>query len=150
MTPLLLCFVVVVLINGAYCLAALSRDGWRRAAGPTLLAVTTITVLAGRMQALGRPKPAWLELPSRADVEILHVEYREGHAIRVELALPDVAEPMLYALPWSEDQAARLHDVEKVAKAMGTTTMMPAPFGPLYDGERQPYPKPVQPLPPKI
>lgn len=148
MSALLIAFVAVLLMNGAYCLVALARDGWRRAAGPALLAVTSATVLIGGATALGRPKPSWLELPS-GDVQILHVEMAEGRAIWVELVVPGRDEPMLYALPWNEDQAAKIHAAEERGKIAGAAVMMKSPFGLMNNGDYQPYPRPVQPLPPK-
>lgn len=149
MTAIIITFAAVVLGLGAYTLAALSRDGWRRAAGPALLALASITVLAGGAAALGRPKPAWLELPSGEDVQVLHVEMEEGRAIWLLLAVPGRSEPTLYALPWSERQAAGLYHAEQEAKQKGGAVMMGNPFGVLNNGTEQPYPKPVQPLPPK-
>ena len=149
MTPLIIAFVAVLLINGTYCLAALARDGWRRAAGPALLALTSTAVLIGGAQSLGRPKPSWLELPSGRDVQVLHVEWVEGKAIWLELAVPGRDEPTLYALPWDEQSAAKMHAAEEEAKKTGEPVMMKSPFGLMNNGEFEPYAKPVQPLPPK-
>ena len=114
-----------------------------------MLALTSTAVLIGGAQSLGRPKPSWMELPSGEDVQVLHVEWAENVAIWIEVAVPGRDEPTLYALPWNEENAAKLNTAEEKAKQQGTAVMIKSPFGIRNNGEFIPYPKPIAPLPPK-
>ncbi|MFO1056749.1 MAG: hypothetical protein U1E53_07245 [Dongiaceae bacterium] len=153
MTSLILLFLAAVLVLGLYCLLALPRDGWRRIAGPALLAVLYAAVLVGGARLLGRPLPSWLELPDQRDAELLSASFDEGKAIYVWLRVPWADEPRAYVLPWSEATAASLHDVMRQAEAEdggGSAAMMRAPFGARTPDQEHPaYLQPVAALPPK-
>jgi hypothetical protein len=151
MTSLVLLYLAAVLVLGLYCLFALPRDGWRRIAGPTLLAVVYLAVLIGGARLLGRPLPSWLELPDQRDAQVLAASFDEGKAIYVWLRVPWADEPRAYALPWSESTAAALHDVMQQVQANGGSgAMMRAPFGSHTPDEQRPaYLQPVAALPPK-
>jgi hypothetical protein len=106
----------------------------------------------GFADLLSRPKPIDLEWWSTgAEVAtVLGAQFQEDEAIHVWLALPDVAEPRAYRLPWSRDLAEQLQAAQREAAENQTEVRMRSPFEPSLD-ELEPkfYAMPQRPLPAK-
>ena len=145
MTAWLVAFVAVVLGLGVYTIF-----GYRRRLAAVYLAILYAVILIGGVQALGRPRPAWLGLPSAAaEVEVLAVSWDEGKVIWIWVREGGALEPRAYALPWNEKQAGELHDeLERTGKD-GVPVKMKLPVGWSPKVPYMPYPEPQQPLPPK-
>jgi hypothetical protein len=84
------------------------------------------------------------------EATVLGATMREQEAIFLWLALPGVAEPRAYRLPWSRDLAEQLQAAQREAENNRTQVQMRLPFEPSLD-DRAPkfYAMPQPQLPPK-
>lgn len=149
MTWTIVSYAIGVLALGVYCLLVLPTAGWRRVAAPLVLIALYVDLLWCGFQALGHPKPAWVELPGETEARLIAYQFREGEAIYLWLQVPWTPEPIAYQLPWREGEAAAVYKADHEAKAAGNTVIVQGVLGHRHDGEFKAYPAPVQPLPPK-
>lgn len=148
MTWVIASFVTAVLTLGIYCLVVLPRYGWRKVAAPSVLGLVYGAFLFCSLQALGHPKPAWIEMSGQDEARLVAYSFNEGHAIYLWLQPQDSPEPIAYALPWQEEQAAAIYRASEEAKAAGTPAMVEG-VGRRHRGDFKAYATPVQPLAPK-
>ncbi len=101
--------------------------------------------------SLGQPRPVLLGVPSGT---VAAFELDEPRAIYVWLMAPGARAPIALALPWSEADAAALHDAAEQARRRRTQVRMgqPGHGGAVGGDQRGPamfYPAPAPALPPK-
>lgn len=140
MTELTLAFAIVtalVAVHGILC----ARRWISVIVLGAVLAVTYITAL----DLLGQPKPAELSAIFKKDVEVLAVRLREPVAIYLWVSRDSPA-PESLVIPWSDEKAQRLHDLQKQA-AEGRSDGVMMRLGVRNAGEPMFYPKPQPPYP---
>lgn len=143
-------------IAGALAAVLASISIWSRRALAVKVLALTATVLflpaayASLTQLLGRPKPVTLEWVHRAadDATVISTQLVEGKGIYLWLRLPDVEEPMSYALPWSEQLARQLHGAQRQAQRNGTNVKSRKPFAKRSDESETVFYAEPQPEPP--
>lgn len=149
MTWALVSYLVGVVALGLYCLIVLPTTGWRKVAGPSVLAVMYAAMLYCGFQAMGYPKPAWVELSGADEARLIAYQFDEGRAIYLWLQVQGVSEPIAYSLPWKEGQAAAVYRASQEAKKAGTPVMVQGVMGQRSKGDFKAYAAPVRPLPQK-
>lgn len=148
MTYALASYLIGVVALGVYCLIVLPTSGWRKWAGPSVLGVMYAALLYCGFQALGHPKPAWVELSGSDEARLIAYQFDEGRAIYLWLQVQGVAEPVAYSLPWEEGKAAAVHRAAHQGTLAGTPVMVQGVMG-SSRGDFKAYARPVQPLPAK-
>jgi hypothetical protein len=146
-TPAII-FAAIALVVGAILL--FRHPSYTSAALFTFL---LLSVAGTGIDSLGQPKPFWAAYPKPQDPTIVGFVLDGGHAIYVWLQTD--GPPVAYALPWSEPEAAQLHDAAEAAKAAGVPLKgklvegKPGEPGTKDNEKILAYPAPQPPLPPK-
>lgn len=149
-----------LLIGAAVALAAVlanigiwsPRRLWVKLTAVIVVALFAPVAYGGFAELLGKPKPVTFEWANRnaKEAEVLGSKLIENEAIYLWLALPGVAEPLAYVLPWSDKLARQLHKAGQEAEAKGQKVAMRKPFENSLDQMQQVfYPKAHQAPPPK-
>ena len=146
MTWTIASYAVGVVLLGIYCLLVLPTAGWRRYAAPVALGLLYADLLFCGVQALGRPKPGWFELPGQDEARLVAYSLDEGHAIYLWLQPRESAEPVAYQIPWQEQQASAIYEASRQGKATGQPVIVQG-FNSRHPGEFKAYAQPVKPLP---
>lgn len=124
---------------------------WLKVGAVTAAAMFMPMAYAGLADLLGKPKPLSLEFAHRDvdEARVLSTQLREGVGIYLWLALPGVAEPRAYALPWDPALAKQLHRAGREAEQQGGGLLMRLPFRralddsePMFHPQPQPAPAP--------
>ena len=115
--------------------------------GLTLVAITYIALL----ELMSRPKPNNLEIAHKQtkEVTLLHVSWVEEEAIYILIQIPDISEPRLYKLPWSQEEAQDYEDAIAEGEEKDIEVKIGNPFfeSDEEDRERLVYTSPVRPMP---
>lgn len=145
-------------IAGALAAVLATISIWSRRAFAVKLVALVATALflpaayASLTHLLGRPKPVALEWAHRAadEVTVLSTQLIEDKGIYLWIRIPNVEEPLSYALPWDEQLARQLHGAQRAAERDGTKVKSRLPFTKRTD-ESEPmfYAEPHSPPPPK-
>jgi hypothetical protein len=154
MTELTYLFAGVALLAGL--ISSISvwapRQLWIKCAAVGAAALFMPTVYLSFAHLLSLPKPVALEWwrDQAGEATVLGATMREEEAIFLWLALPGVAEPRAYQLPWSRDLAEQLQAAQREAESNRSQVQMRLPFEPSLD-DREPkfYAMPQPRLPPK-
>jgi hypothetical protein len=128
------------------------RRLWIKCAAVGAAALFMPAVYASFAHLLSLPKPVALEWwqGHAKEATVLGATMREEEAIFVWLALPSVAEPRAYRLPWSRDLAEQLQAAQREAENSRSQVQMRLPFeSSLDDREPKFYAMPQPQLPPK-
>ncbi len=140
-------FALVALLVGGGLL--LRRPSWTSAG---LFAVLLVSIAGMALSCLGQPKPWEATWPKPKDFAIVGFVLQEPKAIFVWLQTD--GPPVAYVLPWSEPQAAALHEAGEAAKAQGTQLKgrpgaqgLPGQANTQDKESIMPYPAPQPPLP---
>lgn len=99
---------LVSVIVGVYILFALSRDGWRRVAGPAFATFVLLILCGATICAMGLPRPLWTFYVDTSSYRLVGYTYEEKKAIYVWLAPENNGDPVVVQLPWSEEKADQL------------------------------------------
>ena len=95
----------------------------------------------GMSDQLGRPKDVWMEWKFRhvEEATVLGSQIREGVGIYIWVALPGVAEPMSFKLPWNKQMAQELQQEARKAQEGETGLMIKLPFERSYDPQEKKF-----------
>ena len=143
--------VVLSAVLGAVAIWA-PRKVWIKLTSLFVIAGFAPLAYGGLAELLSRPKPVSLEWAKGAVKEavVLGSLTKEGEAIYLLLALPELDEPRFYALPWQRSAAEQLQQERRQAERQGGQVMMLLPFEASVDTETPKfYPRPQEALPPK-
>lgn len=111
--PILILFMV-----GVYALFSLSNVGWRRFAGPGMLACVGVILIAGLFLTLGSPRPMWLA-NSLDGGSVVAIVYDEPNAIYIWVTPPLGTVPVAITIPWEDEKAEEIREAEEEAVDTG-------------------------------
>lgn len=143
--------VVFALLLGAFVFLVLPRGRvWQRAVSATVFVLLIALVYGGSIELLGRPKPVRLEWRGMENAQVLGASMRENEAIYLWLQFDGIAEPKVYALPWSMQTAQELQNAMQQGESTGTGVEMTMSLeSGLDDREPKFHPIPQSALPNK-
>lgn len=139
MTISIVAFLLACISLGVYAFFSLRSDGWRRYVGPIGFSVVLIVAGFGFFRTLGGCLPEWAV--SGGKIDIMAIAYDQPNAVYLWGVVDN--SPKCIALPWTDEQAGKIREVENEG---GPLEYVPG------DGPDTPgflHPKPVEALPPK-